>query len=192
MPNAFASIAAVVASRYARRCSWCDRAELEQVAWEAMLSALPRYDEARPLNVYLFVVARQAVHHFAWRSGSPLDVTTRNSGDLPGLVRRTQHALIPVEDEADVINDPGAASPASAVSDRDLRRQVAERCAALLASDLERDLVEQVLVGDGSTAAVARAHSISRRTVQSRLAALRDRLSADARLSALFVALADQ
>lgn len=185
--NLFANVARMAAAPYLRRCPWVDRRELEQVAWEAMLDALPRHDGVRSVPAFLFGAARNAVHRYAWRTGAATHVTTRNAGSLPGDVRRAQAAAVDVDDAVGM--QAPDARPDDAAAGRDLRERIAQRCAELLADDLERELVREVLLGDGTAASVARRRALEPRRVQETLMHVRERLATDARLSVLYAQL---
>lgn len=180
--NMLAECAKRVARVYRRRCPWAEQPELEQVAWQAMLEALPRHDAARPLENFLFMAARRAVHRHAWRQGAALHVTTRNAGELPADVRRVQRAAVdPEQGHARA----ATGNPETALAAAQLRHAVAQRAAELLAGGEEEQLAREVLLHGRSAAEVAGERGEDVRRVQARVQVVKERLAGDARLSVL-------
>jgi hypothetical protein len=77
-----------VAARYARRCWWVDKEDLQQVGWEAALKALRTWDPqvGVPAAAYLWRACSFAMRRYLWLESSPV------SGGMNDPKRcRTQH-----------------------------------------------------------------------------------------------------
>ena len=183
MGNVYERVVKRAVAPFLRRCAWAERADLEQEAWVALLDALPRYDERRPLEAFLFVAATNAVHRYVWRSGAAVHVTVRNAGDLPREIRRQRAITATVEDAAPALGTD-AQNPERVVGEYEARSRVRERLDRVL-SPTDRRLVEAVLLGGEPASAWAARRGVCPRRTQERVQELRERLAEDPRLLVL-------
>ncbi len=67
-------VARTVAQHYKRRVWWCDAEELEQTAWEALLSSVHRFDETEgtPFGAWCWTVGRNAAGRALMLSSAPV------------------------------------------------------------------------------------------------------------------------
>jgi DNA-directed RNA polymerase specialized sigma24 family protein len=158
--------AAVVARRYARRCWWASREDLEQEALAAQLDCLPRYDPAQgPWERFAFAAARRAVVTALLRESAPVSCLGRPA-KLVGLLRA------PLDPEAHILTVPVDAAI-------DLCR-ARERVVELL-GESDANLILGVMAG-WKPAEIAEYNRVPVHAVYTRLAAIRRRLEGDSEL----------
>ncbi len=81
-------IARTIAAHYKRRVWWSDAEELEQIAWEALLSGVARFDETEgtPFGAWCWIVARNAIGRALMLSSAPVTTHGRVRA-LAGMYR---------------------------------------------------------------------------------------------------------
>lgn len=99
-----ASIARRAAARYARRCWWADKQELEQEAWVAMLRARKTFDPqvGVPFGGYAWRAVVVSLSSYLWRQSAPVSAGDRDLEELAGIHRAPLEAAANVAQALDV------------------------------------------------------------------------------------------
>jgi DNA-directed RNA polymerase specialized sigma24 family protein len=84
-----------IAGRYAAKCWWADRDDLEQEAWVAVLEAKSTWDPDRgvPLHWYAWRAAALRLRNYLWEHSSPVTGPRCRGEVLKGLTRAPAELL---------------------------------------------------------------------------------------------------
>jgi hypothetical protein len=136
-PKMIENIAATAANKYARRCRWADRRDLEQEALAAVYDARRRFDPARGRpEPFFWSAAVHAIRRWLWSFSAPVKQTSRTPAAL---------SKAPL--------NPRERCPCSSPEERAIARQELCRAAKVLG---DYPLGARVLVGEQQPAKVAK------------------------------------
>ena len=175
-------VALKAAARYARRCWWADREDLEQEARVVALRAAQTWDPAVgvPFAPYAWRACVLSLRAYLWRQSSPVSETDHRLGDLRGVhaAPLSKAECIPSGDRADEALDRARARSKA----RRLIRLTVQRAAGPHAH-----LAAAVLLRKQRPRDVARDANVDVLVVYAATAKARNALRANAALARLYL-----